>query len=679
MSNNRLLAAIMFTDIEGYTHLMQGDEENAISLRDQHRSIFEASTLKYNGTIVQYFGDGTLSFFKSSVEAVKSAIEMQLEFRKENIPVRIGIHVGDIVIRNEDIIGDAVNVTSRIESCAVSGSILISDRVHDQIRSHRDIESKFLNAYDLKNIESAIPIFAIANDGLVVPDPEDIKGKLESLPEKSRDKAKYKYWWLIAVALAIGFVLAESFGLFDLTDSTKEKSIAVLPFDNLSTDDDAEIFRDGMTIDILNYLSKVKDLHVISRTSVMQFKETQKSIPEIAKELGVTHILEGSIRKYGDQVRVTAQLIEAKSDEHLWGENYDRTLTDIFKIQSEVSKEIVHALEVNLTPEEETSLGEVLNYDIEAYKLFLQGRQEADKRNAVSLAKSIELYKQAIVIEPKYAEAYAEIANSVYLETYYANRDPEEASQTANEYLDKAEKINNKVSRIYSVRGLIFNIEGKKEEAKKAFEKAITLSPNDLTTRHQFSTYYFYIGEKEKQLEQAQIAYRLDPLSFVSANSYFTALVENKKFDEAEQLMKLVEKNNVSNNKFVINRAFFRLYTAKRDFKSSIEPLKKLVEKENAFNRFLGYSYGMIGDTVNAYKTIEKIKELDIDEDDGKNHQLAVAFAGLKEADSVFYYLDASRNNRSRLLYREIPAFFDFIREDPRFPGLLEAHGITDD
>jgi class 3 adenylate cyclase len=179
MSKKRQLAAIMFTDIEGYTSLMQQDEGIAISLREKHREIFVRSTMKFRGKIIQYFGDGTLSVFKSSVEAVESAIEMQLSFILENIPVRVGIHVGDIVYSEEDIIGDAVNVASRIESCAVAGSILISDKVHDQIRSHRHIESKFLDAYELKNVESALPLFAISNDGLVVPDQKGIKGKLK--------------------------------------------------------------------------------------------------------------------------------------------------------------------------------------------------------------------------------------------------------------------------------------------------------------------------------------------------------------------------------------------------------------------------------------------------------------------------------------------------------------------
>ncbi len=492
MSKKRQLAAIMFTDIEGYTSLMQQDEGIAISLREKHREIFVRSTMKFRGKIIQYFGDGTLSVFKSSVEAVESAIEMQLSFILENIPVRVGIHVGDIVYSEEDIIGDAVNVASRIESCAVAGSILISDKVHDQIRSHRHIESKFLDAYELKNVESALPLFAISNDGLVVPDPKGIKGKLKQgnkLEENAkRVKKKTSLFGLVLLLIAMTVVY---FQFFQTAEKPTELSIAVLPFDNLSTDEDSEIFGDGITEDILTQLSKLKDLRVISRTSVGRYKNTKKTIPEIAKELGVTLILEGSIRKYGDKVRVTAQLINAENDEHIWADNYDKTLTDIFAIQTEVSIEIVNALELNISFEELQNLAYIPTQNIEAYKLFLKGRKEADKRNSESLAKSILLYNEALLLDPDYAEALAEIANSVYLETYYSGRDPVEASKTANEYLDKAEVISDKVSRIYSVRGLIFNIEGKSKEARIAFERSIKLSPNDLTAGINFPLFIF--------------------------------------------------------------------------------------------------------------------------------------------------------------------------------------------
>lgn len=679
MSRKRQLAAIMFTDIEGYTQLMQQNENDAIALRNTHREIFETATRKFYGEVVQYFGDGTLSVFNSSVEAVECAIIMQRMFIAEQIPVRIGIHVGDIVYTNEDIIGDAVNVASRIESCATAGSILISDKVHDQIRSQTHIESKFLDAYELKNVEGAMPLFAIANKGLQIPDSEDIKGKLKELPKQKDAKISIKksHLWVagIIIAAIIGYI---GFNITSFTVTRDgDKSIAVLPFDNLSTDPDSEIFRDGMTEDILTYLSQIGDLKVISRTSVMQYKDTEKSIPQIAKELGVSYILEGSIRKNGDKVRVTAQLIEAKSDDHIWADNYDKTITDIFEIQSEVSQEIVDALQLNLTNAEEESLAIIPTENVEAYKLFLTGRREADKRNSESLAKSIELYQKAIDLDPNFALAYAEIANSVYLETYHSARDPYEASETAGAYLDRAEAISDRVARVYSVRGLIYNIEGKTEEAKQAFLKAIQLAPNDPTARVQFSTFYYYNQQFDKQLEQAEIAYKLDPLSFAAANSYFTALVENYQYDEAEALMRTVENNGVENNPFVINRSYFRLYAAKKDYKSAIIPLRKIVHTAPVFNRFLAHYYGRTGDTINALKVIDTIRQTAPDYE--LDHMMAVAFAGLKNKDSVLHYLDTVRHKRSGMIRRERRDYFDFLDQDPDYHKVLESHGITPD
>jgi len=678
MSQNRQLAAIMFTDIEGYTSIMQHDEKSAIDFRNSHRAIFDSTTEKYNGRIVQYFGDGTLSIFKSSVEAVQCATEMQLAFLKDNLPIRIGIHVGDIVYSEEDIIGDAVNIASRIESCAIPGSILISDKVHDQIRSHMSIKSKFLDAYEFKNVDVAMPLFAIINEGLTIPNSKEIKGKLKKKEMVDTTNISKKKALLIGLVV-LGFLVAAMVGYQILSKENiplhSELSIAVLPFHNLSTDDDAEIFRDGMTEDILTYLSKVKDLRVISRTSVMRYKDTEKSIPEIAKELGVSYILEGSIRKYGDQVRVTAQLIAAENDEHLWANNYDKTITDIFGIQTEVSKEIVSALQLNLSFEEQQGLAIIPTENIEAYKLFLSGRKEADKRNKKSIATSIKLYKLAIALDPNYAEAYAEIANSTYLETYYSGRDHIEASKTANEYLDKAEAITDKVSRIYSVRGLIYNIEGKREQAKTAFKKAISLAPNDVTARHQFSTFYFYTRQFKKQLEQAEIAYRLDPLSFATGNSYFTALTLNQKYDDAEKLMKEIERNDIDNNEFVIHRSYFRLYVDKRDFKSAIPHLKEIVNQQPVFDRFLGYCYAKVGDTLNARKTIATIRKRA--NEDFKSQQLAVVFAGLQETDSVLYHLDTLRNKQSPTLLRERTEFFEYLQEDPRFIELMKAHGYV--
>ena len=675
MSQQRRLAAIMFTDIEGYTAMMHHDEKHALLISEKHRNLLKRFTTKYNGSIIQYYGDGTLTTFRSSVEAIECAISLQREFSEEPVvPVRIGIHVGDVIYRNNDVMGDAVNIASRIESGAIVGSILISDKVHDQIRSHRHIHTKYLDAYEFKNIDGPIPLYAISNEGIAVPEAEDVKGKFKVGAHDKASRRKYKRITAFLIsALLLLAVTVIYLQFFKTSVSSLDKSIAVLPFDNLSTDDDSEIFRDGMTEDILTHLAKLKDLHVISRTSVMKYKDTEKSIPDIAKELGVSFILEGSIRKYGDKVRVTAQLIEATNDEHLWAENYDRTLTDIFKIQTEVSEHIADALELNLSLEEQQGITQIPTDNIEAYKLFLLGRQEADKRNSESIAKSIELYKNAIDLDPNYAEAYAEIANSIFLETYYSRRNTTEATEIANQYLEKAKSLNDNISRIYTVEGLINNHTQNFEQAKAAFEKAISLSPNDLTARHQFATYYYYTNQKENQLEQAEIAYKLDPLSFATAISYFTALTQNHKFDEAENLIETMTSLGDENDQFLINRSYMRLYMAKRDFEKAIPPLQEIIKTEPAYYRFLGYSYGKLGDTLKAYQTIDSIKKYSSRR--FISHRLAVVYAGLQKNDSVFFYLDTARN-KTKLFNSHRLYYFDYLKNSPNYQMLLDQHQI---
>ncbi len=665
----------MFTDIVGYTALMQQDEQLAIKIRNRHRETFERTLEAFNGTMIQYYGDGTLSIFESAVEAVECAIELQKAYIAEpKIPIRIGIHVGDIIQTSHDIIGDAVNVTSRIESAGIAGSILISDKIRDQLRGHQHIKVKFLDAYDFKNVDTAIPLYAIANKGLEVPEADEVRGKLKQLPEIVRTQKKSRLGlFLSSLVLVVATAIIMYFLIRPSESEIKDRSIAVLPFSNLSTDEDSDIFREGVTEEILTHLSRYKDLHVISRTSVSQYENTQKTITDIAKELGVAYIVEGSIRKYGDKIRITAQLIDAQTDEHVWSENYDKTLTDIFEIQSEVAKEIAEALQVNINLDSETNTFVIPTISMEAYQYFLRGRQEADKRNEESIKRSIEFFKKAIEIDPQYAEAYAEIANSTFLQAYYGQFEPDSLAKVAIDFVSKAELINPNIARIYSVKGMLYNHSKEFELAKTAFEKAIELSPNDVTARRNYATYFYYTNQFEKQLNQSKIAYQLDPLSFASASNYFSALTFNEKWTEAEQLIETIEKDFNDMEPFIINRLKMRLYMASGDYNKVIKPLEALSANDPNYYRMLGYSAAKIGDKAYAYRVIDTIRKRE--DYELKSHHIAVVFAGLKEKDSVFYYLNPIRNksiqfNSSRLSY------FDEYKNTKEYEELLKAHGI---
>ncbi|MCW8813874.1 MAG: adenylate/guanylate cyclase domain-containing protein, partial [Ignavibacteriaceae bacterium] len=291
MKEIRMLAAIMFTDMVGYTAMMQENERQAKILRDKHREVLERLILDHRGQILQYYGDGTLAIFGSAIEAALCGSKIQQELQKEpKVPLRIGIHAGDIVYDDEGIYGDGVNIASRLENICVPGSVLISDKINDELKNQKEISSVYIGRYELKNVKHPVKIFAIDEFGIVVPTPSQIEGKV----------------------------------------STSNNSIAVLPFINLSTEKDNEYFSDGITEELLNALAKVEGLSVTSRTSSFAFKGKNTDIREIGKKLGVKTVLEGSVRKYGDRVRVTAQLIDSENGYHKWSENYDKKLEDIF-------------------------------------------------------------------------------------------------------------------------------------------------------------------------------------------------------------------------------------------------------------------------------------------------------------------------------------------------------------
>ncbi|MFK7811229.1 MAG: FlgO family outer membrane protein [Maribacter sp.] len=317
--------------------------------------------------------------------------------------------------------------------------------------------------------------------------------------------------------------------------SGNKLSIAVLPFTNMSNDKSNDWFSVGVTEDILTHLSKVEGLRVISRTSVMQYKNSNKSLPEIAKELNVSYVVEGSVRKQNNQVLITAQLIDA-NDEHIWADKYNENLVDAFKIQQDVSKKIVSQLKIYVSPEEEEALVKANSTNVLALELFSRGRSIADSRTNDNLKRSIELYKETIKLDTLFAEAYAEIANSYVLLNSYGDMSWEESKKQAHLYIDKSLKINPNISRSYSVLGIIAKQEDNWTEAKTNFEKAIAINPNDATAHHHYALYFRDKPKPDPKnlLKQISEAQRLDPLSRPVNQMKFHALLTNNKVGEAK-------------------------------------------------------------------------------------------------------------------------------------------------
>lgn len=406
MSQTRQLAAILFADIVGFTHLMQKDEHKANLTRKKLYHSLEIQTAQRQGRILKFSGDGVLCMFQSPVEAVRAAIEVQAEMRQDpQVPLRIGIHLGDVIIDENDIFGDGVNLASRLESFAVAGSIFISGKVQDEIKNQPDIQSKSLGKYSFKNVADPNHIYAISNEGLHIPSPKALEGKGGKLViQKNRSLG---IGLGVLAVLLVGWFVLQYFNKPKATSGVK-KSIAVLPFTNLSGDTSTPVyFIEGVTEDILGQLSKIADLKVKSSQASFAYRHSDLSIKEIGENLNVSTVLKGSIQRQGDILRCRASLIDCASEEIIWSEQYDRKMDDIFKVQSDIALQISTTLKANLSDKEKVKINSSTTQNIAAYELYLQARNLIKVGNSIlEYNSALRLLDRAITLDPGFSSAY---------------------------------------------------------------------------------------------------------------------------------------------------------------------------------------------------------------------------------------------------------------------------------
>ncbi len=396
----RRLAAVMFTDIVGYTALMQTDERKAAAQRKKHRQVFEATHQRYQGNILQYFGDGTLSTFKSGVEAVACAVAIQQALNvAEGIPLRIGLHLGDIVFDGTEIYGDGVNVAARVESMGVAGGVLISGRLNDELLNQQHLTTTSLGLFHLKNVEQPLAVFAVTNAGLVVPQRHELRGK----------------------------------------QTVAEHTVAVLPFVNRSPDPDAEYLSDGMTEEIINALSTIKPLKVTSRTSSFVYKNKQVPLPQIGQELKVAHIVEGSIRLAGNMMRIAVTLVDAREDVPLWSRRLDRSLDNIFAVQDEVSLLVADQLREHIGHFDiEEHLVSELPVSVDNYKRYLKGRYHILQMSATEIERGMAILQEIVADQPDFPLAHLGLHLSYTLLATLGMMPAPEAFAAGQPYLEKA-------------------------------------------------------------------------------------------------------------------------------------------------------------------------------------------------------------------------------------------------
>jgi adenylate cyclase len=476
----RRLTTILSADVAGYSRLMAADESGTLAqLKAQRKELIGPKTAEYSGRVVKLMGDGTLMEFGSVVDAVSFAVDVQQAMAERNAKVpedrqiiyRIGINIGDIIVEGEDIYGDGVNVAARLEGLAEPGGICISAKVHDEVANKLALSYEDLGAQGVKNIAEPIRVYRIAIDA---PWAQGMPrgGDSPPLPDKP--------------------------------------SIAVLPFENMSGDPEQEYFSDGITEDIITELSRFRSLFVIARNSSFAYKGQSINVGKIGQELGVQYVVEGSVRKAGNRVRVTAQLVEAESGNHLWAEHYDRDLEDIFAVQDEVARTIVATVAGRVDDAGAERTRRRPTSDMAAYDYLLRANSHAHRYTRGDTAKARSYIEKAIELDPEIARAYALLANFDVWDWFWAGGGGK-TLDGAWAQLQKAIALDDHASHTYAVCSLVCIHDGRQDEALTYAERAFKLNPNDLQSNWLMAWSLESVGRHQEAFEWIEKAMRLDP------------------------------------------------------------------------------------------------------------------------------------------------------------------------
>jgi TolB-like protein/class 3 adenylate cyclase len=636
MPQSRQLAAIMFTDIVGYTALMGDDEKSAFDLLNQSRELQKPEIQKYGGKWIKELGDGVLASFSTVTEAVSCACSIIKAC--EQIPglkLRIGIHQGEVIFENDDVFGDGVNIASRLQALAPIGGIYISESVYKNVVNKKQINTKYVRQEVLKNVRDPVQIYEV------------ITGSFESSSESTTKK----------------------------TNKKLEKSVAVLPFVNMSNDPDQEYFSDGMAEEIINSLNQLKDLKIAGRTSSFQFKGKNIDLREIGEKLGVTTVLEGSVRKQGNRLRITAQLINVEDGFHLWSEKYDRNLDDIFAIQDEIALSITEQLKVTLLQKDHELITKSYTQNAEAYELYLKGRFHISRRGA-SIITGLEFFKHAISLDPNYALAYSGYSFANILYAAYNYLPGRQIMNEIKQAAEAAKRLDPSLGEAYGALGYYYScVEINWIESKKCFLKAIELDPKYVQARSIYSLHYLAWGEgKFNEAEQQGLtAIKLEPLSAIDHADLAWVLHTAGRFEES--LVYAKAGVDLDGNSFLSHRLWALCCLSLKLYQKAIEILTHLLTISNRHQHALNvliWAYCCVENFEEARKLLNELKDRSAIEYIAGTY-LGISYAYLGDLDTAFDCLENAFRDHDPMLtqIKFSPIVPHALKNDVRFLNLI--------
>ncbi len=474
----RKLTTILAADVVGYSRMMGADEEATARTFKSYRQAIGRLIAKHDGRVFGGAGDSVIAEFASPVEAVRCAVEFQRDLEKRNAELeearrmrfRIGVNLGDVMIEGDDLLGDGVNVAARLEALAAPGGICISATVHDHVVGKLDLAFVDLGEKKVKNIKKPIRVYQVLLDS---------EAPLTTAPP------------------------------LDLPD---KPSIAVLPFENMSGDPEQEYFSDGITEDIITELSMISGLFVIARHSTFTYKGQSVTLKQVGRELGVRYVLEGSVRKAGNRIRITAQLIDSATEHHLWAERYDRDLEDVFAVQDEVARSVAAAMAVALKPHEGERIGRPPTDNIEAYDLYLRTRATPWPPTRENILSARHAYEHIVNIDPTFVGGHAGKCLSYGMSVVFGvSAEPDQDAEIALQTARKALALNQDFAQAHSALGLAYLANGQHDKGIASARKATELAPSDADAHCFLGVTLLFAGKGEQACEAAERALRIDP------------------------------------------------------------------------------------------------------------------------------------------------------------------------
>jgi adenylate cyclase len=554
----RRLAAILAADVVGYSRLTEADEEATVRALNACRQVIDGLVAEHRGRVFGSAGDSVVAEFRSPIEAVRCAVDIQSELEAHNVDLpedrrmrlRIGVNLGDVIVEGDNLLGDGVNIAARLETLADAGGICLSRPVFDQVKKQLDLGYEYLGEHEVKNIAEPVPVYRV----LTAP---EAAGRI--IGEARRAQQAWKPAALAAATVVLIGVAAAVTWLrpweptvepasvermaFLLPD---KPSIAVLPFDNLSGDAGQDHAADGLTEDIITALSQVSGLFVIARNSTFTYKGKPVKVQQVAEELGVRYVLEGSVQTSGDQLRISAQLIDALTGNHLWAERYDRDMTDLFALQDEITDRIVVALRVELTEGEQARVHRKHTRSVEAWNLLSKGTEHFYRVNRTDNAAARQWFEKAIEVDAGYALGYALLAWTHWQDAFHGwSEDRERSFERASFLAEKARALDDTLPDVYALQGAIHLFKREYDGAIEAAEKAVAYNPNHATNTALLAMILHNAGRPKEAIRTYKTAMRLSPyypawiledlgFSYLDAEQPDEALVAFEEFLERE-------------------------------------------------------------------------------------------------------------------------------------------------